>query len=59
MNANMDYENFCNGMDYVESIIEDLIESYENMPMNYEGGEYRREGAIDALDYLLSIIKGN
>ena len=53
--------NIYECLDWVESIIEDLIDGYENRMAMYDSEEYkyRREGAVDALEYLLDIIKGN
>lgn len=46
-------------IDWVESIVKDLLEKYENQKAYTDCEEYRREGAVCALEELLDIINGN
>lgn len=52
-------KNIFECMDWIESIVEDLLEKYENQKTYTDCEEYRREGAVGALEELLNIIKGN
>ena len=46
-------------MDWMENIIKDLLGKYENQETYTDCEEYRREGAVAALEELLEIINGN
>lgn len=52
-------KNVYECMDWMENIIKDLLEKYENQEAYTDCEEYRREGAICALEELLDIIGGN
>ena len=56
----MEFEsNAYECLDWVEEVIEDLIGNIKEKRIWDRYDVYRKEGAIDALDYLLNIIKGN
>lgn len=46
-------------MEWMESIVRDMLEEYENKETYTDCEEYRREGAVGVLEELLEIIKGN
>ena len=46
-------------IDWIESIVKDMLEEYENQKTYTDCEEYRREGAIGVLEKLLDIIKDN
>ena len=43
-------------IDWIESIVKDMLEEYENQKTYNDCEEYRREGAIGVLEKLLDII---
>lgn len=52
-------KNIFECMERMENIVTNMLEEYENQKTYTDCEEYRREGAVGALEELLEIIKGN
>ena len=52
-------KNIFECMEWMENIVTNMLEEYENQKTYTDCEEYRREGAVGALEELLEIIKGN
>lgn len=55
-----DWENDLKDcMEWMENIVTNMLEEYENQKTYTDCEEYRREGAVSVLEELLETIKGN
>lgn len=52
-------KNIFECMEWMENIVTNMLEEYENQKTYTDCEEYRREGAVGVLEELLETIKGN